>query len=197
MGWRYVYFTAGAVVLAMSILRVTIIRFHETPKFSLCKNRDDRVMHTLQTIAKRYRRPLSLTLEKLQAPGTVTTTHTSSSVSFGELALHYRGLFQTRKMALSTALVWFSWTLIGLAYPLFYIFLPEYLSGRGADFGTVSAYTTWRDYAITNCLAIPGPVIAGYLCKTRALGRRYTMAIGAVLSSTSMHIFSGLNVPLP
>ena len=183
MGWRYVYYTGGAVVLAMSILRVTVIRFHETPKFCLCQNRDDLLMKTLETIADRYHRPLSLTLEKLRACGTVSSAHASSSISFGELAIHYRGLFQTRKMALSTCLVWLSWTLIGLAYPLFYIFLPEYLSGRGADFGTATAYTTWRDYTITNVCAIPGPIIAGYLCRTRVLGRKYTMAIGGMCSS--------------
>lgn len=181
MGWRYVYFTAGAIILVMSILRVTVIRFHETPKFSLCHNKDETVIRTLEGIAKRYNRPFSLTLEQLKAAGTISSTHAKSLFSFGELALHYRGLFETRQMALSTTLVWFSWALIGLAYPLFYIFLPEYLSSRGVDFGAVSAYITWRDYAITKCMAIPGPIIAGYMCKTKTLGRRYTMSIGATL----------------
>jgi hypothetical protein len=35
------------------------------------------------------------------------------------LVFHVRGLFTTRKMALSTTLVWLSWLLIGLAYPLY------------------------------------------------------------------------------
>lgn len=67
MGWCYVYVTAGSVVLVMSILRVTITRFHETPKLSLCQNDDDRVVGTLSMIATRYKRPMSLTVEQLKA----------------------------------------------------------------------------------------------------------------------------------
>jgi hypothetical protein len=37
----------------------------------------------------------------------------------------------TRKMALSTTLVWLSWLLIGLAYPLYNVFLPTYLFAWG------------------------------------------------------------------
>lgn len=184
MGWRYVYFTAGGAVLVMSILRVTVIRFHETPKYLLCRNDDERVVKTLRDIATRYNRPFSLTVEQLQACGRSNTSHASTANAFSELTLHFKGLFVTRKTGLSTALVWFSWCLIGLAYPLFYIFLPEYLASRGADFGESSAYITWRNYAITNSLGIPGPLIAGMLCRVRFLGRRYTMVIGGILSST-------------
>lgn len=76
-----------------------------------------------------------------------------------------------------------SWGLIGLAYPLFYIFLPEYLASRGANFGESSAFLVWRDYVITNTLAIPGPMIAAALCRTKLLGRKYTMLIGGLVSS--------------
>lgn len=168
----------------MSMLRVTVIRFHETPKFSLCRNDDAHVVATLNTIAKKYNRPFSLTVAQLEACGTVHSAHSSSSrASWAELAVHYRGLFMTRTGGLSTALVWVSWALIGLAYPLFYIFLPEYLASRGADFGQPSPYITWRNYAITNSCGIPGPIIAGFLCRTRYLGRRYTMVIGGLISS--------------
>jgi hypothetical protein len=188
MGWRYVYFTAGSVILILSILRVTVIRFHETPKFSLCRNNDEQVVTTLTKIATRYRRPMSLTVEQLKACGSVNTAHASEGASFSELSLHLRGLFLTRKEGFSTLLVWASWILIGLAYPLFYIFLPEYLASRGADFGEPSPYITWRNYAITNVMGIPGPIIACYLCRTRLLGRKYTMVIGGVISSKSQMV---------
>ncbi|KIY01102.1 uncharacterized protein Z520_02654 [Fonsecaea multimorphosa CBS 102226] len=182
MGWRYVYFTAGGVVLLMSLLRVTVIRFHETPKYSLCRNDDQYVVATLRMIAQKYNRPFTLTVEQLQGCGRVNTAHASTRFSFSELAVHYRGLFMTRRFGLSTALVWTSWALIGLAYPLFYIFLPEYLASRGADFGESSAYITWRNYAITNSLCIPGPIIAGFLCQMKRFGRKYTMVFGGLIS---------------
>lgn len=185
MGWRYLYWTCGSLILVMSILRVTVIKFHETPKFSICNNDDEGVIRALESIAKKYKRPFSLTVEKLQACGEVNTAHAkrTSTISFSELAVHYRGLFSSQKETLSVTLIWISWGLIGMAYPLFYYFLSEYLESRGANFGDGSAYITWRDYAITNALAIPGPIIAGLLCQTKLLGRRYTMTIGGLLSS--------------
>ena len=183
MGWRYLYWSCGSVILAMSILRVTIIKFHETPKFSVSRNDDEGVVRTLGTIAKKYNRPFTLTVAQLQECGQVNTTHAKRSISFAELGIHYKGLFRSRKETLSVSLIWLSWGLIGMAYPLFYYFLPEYLESRGADFGDGSAYTTWRDYVVTNVLAIPGPLIAGVLCNIKLIGRKYTMTIGGLLSS--------------
>jgi hypothetical protein len=45
-------------------------------------------------------------------------------------------------MALSTTLVWLSWLLIGLAYPLYNVFLPTYLAhGRVLRLGRLAAPT--------------------------------------------------------
>lgn len=184
MAWRYVYFTAGALIFVMSIARVTVMRFHETPKYSLCRNDNAHVVKVLGDIAKKYNRRFDLTVEQLEQCGEVRTAHTDSGFSFSEVTLHIKGLFLTKKEALSTSLVFLSWAIIGLAYPLFYIFLPEYLSSRGADFGETSAFITWRDYVITNTLAIPGPIVAAHLCRIRLLGRKYTMVTGGVISST-------------
>lgn len=167
----------------MSILRVTVIRFHETPKFSLCQNDDDRVVQTLGAIAQQYNRTFDLTGDQLRRCGEVNTAHARKRGSISELLIHYRGLFSSKQQGYLTSLIWLSWALIGLAYPLFYIFLPEYFSSRGADFGETSADITWRNYAITNTLAIPGPIAAGFMCKTQFFGRKYTMAIGGALSS--------------
>ena len=39
-GWRYVFYTNGSIVLAMAILRLTVVRLKETPKFLVANNRD-------------------------------------------------------------------------------------------------------------------------------------------------------------
>lgn len=86
-------------------------------------------------------------------------------------------------MALSTTLVWLSWLLIGLAYPLYNVFLPTYLASRGAMFGESSPYITWRNYAINNTCSIFGPMLAGLMCRSPWFwGRRGTMIIGAVIT---------------
>lgn len=171
----------------MSILRITVIRLKETPKFLIGEGRDEQCVETLQSIAAKYNRPCSLTLEQLVACGFTNTgrrgsvAHASQRFSFAEVLVHLKGLYATKRIGLSTTLIWFSWTLIGLAYPLYNVFLPSYLASRGADFGQTSAFITWRNYAIVNMCGIFGPVLAGYMCAT-PLGRKYTMVIGALVT---------------
>jgi hypothetical protein len=182
MGWRYVMFTSGALVFVMSILRLTIIRLKETPKYQLGIGEDEKVVETFQYIAQKYNRPCSLTLEKLDACGVITSTHSKSRFSIGETLVHIRGLFATRQIGLSTAMIWFSWLMVGLAYPLFFVFLPSYLATRDALLD-VSIFDTWRNYALTNISSIFGPILAGYMCNIPLLGRRYTMLIGALVTA--------------
>lgn len=122
-------FTGGALIFIMSLLRIFVVRLQETPKYLISKGRDEELVALLQGIATRYNRPLSLTLEQLQACGTIQEVEKIAGQSkisrFGkELAIHVQGLFATRKIGFSTVLVWFSWTLIGMGYPLFFIYLP-------------------------------------------------------------------------
>lgn len=70
-GWRYMWFTSGSFVLILSLLRVTVVRLRETPKFCIGEGRDADAADTLQYIAKKYNRHCSLTLEQLEACGAV------------------------------------------------------------------------------------------------------------------------------
>lgn len=181
MGWRYVWYASGALVFVMSIARITIIRLKETPKFLIGEGRDAEAVETLQFIANKYNRPCSLTLEALQACGEIDRSATHGKSRFTEVWAHLKGLYVTKRIGISTSLIWFSWTLIGLAYPLYNVFLPEYLKSRGAAFGEPSPYITWRNYTLVNFSGIWGPVLAGFMCRTR-LGRKYTMVVGALIT---------------
>ncbi|KAI1826836.1 major facilitator superfamily domain-containing protein [Xylaria intraflava] len=192
MGWRYVYFTSGALILVLSILRVTIVRLKETPKYQLAEGNDVDVVNNLQSLAKKYNRPCSLTLEKLEAAGNVRSTHSESRFSFAEFRLHVSGLFVNRKIGLSTTLIWLSWTLIGLAYPLFYVFLSTYLAVRGVS-GPTNPFLVWRNYTLANISGIFGPILAGFLCNTRLLGRKYTMVIGALVTMAFFFGYTAVN----
>ncbi|KAF2397251.1 membrane transporter [Trichodelitschia bisporula] len=189
-GWRYVWYANGALVFVMSILRVTVVRLKETPKFLVTEGRDEAVVDVLTGIATKYNRPCSLTLARLtacgvtgEATGRVHNVHARTRISFAEILIHLKGLFETRRVGISTSLIWFSWLLIGLAYPLYNVFLPTYLKTRGTDFGDGSQFTTWRNYAIVNACGIFGPVLAGYMCASKYFwGRRGTMVIGALIT---------------
>lgn len=158
-GWRYIWFGNGALVLVMSILRVTVIRLRETPKFLLSKGEDAKVIETFQYLATRYNRPMSLTLEKLEACGEIQSTYGGSKYGFKEFFAHLRGLYQTKLLGFSTAMIWLSWTLIGLAY----VSLPQTRSAGHDYFETSLTYNGWRPFP-NSTSACPDETLAALLC---------------------------------
>lgn len=179
-------YTMGSMIFVMSVARVTVIRLQETPKFLLGQGKDAEVVSNLKSLATKYNRRCSITLEQFEAHGVVHTAHAKRAFSFGELWIHVRNLFSSRTVAYTTVLIWLSWSMIGLAYPLFNVFLPYYLSSRGVSFGVTSTYETWRNYALVQVCGIFGPILGGYMSNIRILGRRYTMVIGALITSESL-----------
>jgi MFS family permease len=117
-GWRYVLFTGGALVLVLSLLRVTVVRLKETPKYQLGQGLDAELVATLQELATKYNRPCSLTLEKLEACGEIRGIGQKKGFSLSQTTVHFRGLFSTRTISISTGMIWLSWTLIGLGESL-------------------------------------------------------------------------------
>lgn len=174
------WYASGSLVFVMSLARITVIRLKETPKFLVSEGRDAECVETLQSIANKYNRPCSLTVEMMAACGELQI-QPGSKWALGGVWGHIKGLYATKRIGVSTTLIWFSWTLIGLAYPLYNVFLPAYLSSRGAAFGQPSPYITWRNYTLVNFSGIWGPVLAGWMCGTR-LGRKYTMVVGALVT---------------
>lgn len=185
-------YTSGVLVLVMSIARITVIRLKETPKYLLGEGKDQQLVEDFHKMAKKYDRPCSISLEQLDACGVINSAHAKNAFSISELTIHFRGLFATRTIGFSTVLIWLSWTLIGLAYPLFYVFLSSYLASRGADFGNISTYDTWRNYALVNISGIPGPMLAGWMCNLKILGRRYTMVIGALITMAFFFAYTAI-----
>ncbi len=98
----------------LSILRVTVIRLKETPKYLLAKGQDQAVVDTFHSIATKYNRPCSLTFEQLDACGPIKSTYGKTRYGVSEFLAHLRGLFATKKLGFSTFLIWLSWTLIGM-----------------------------------------------------------------------------------
>lgn len=204
-GWRYIWYTSGALVFVMSILRITVIRLRETPKFLLGEGKDEEVVDTLQFIATKYNRNCSLTIEQLRACGITgqaqggrraSLSHAQSKWSPVEIWVHLKGLFVTKRIGLSTSLIWFSWLLIGLAYPLYNVFLPTYLSSRGADTGDDRPSTVWRNYTLSNFSSIWGPFLAGWMCSQKIFwGRRGTMIVGALVTMVFFFCYTQVRTP--
>lgn len=200
MGWRYTYITCGGFVLLCALLRVFVITMMESPKYDIANGNDAEVVKSLDTIAASSGRTNPLTLEMLQACGTIQHDTSDKTLkqklnvvpALKSIAFHLKGLFATKTLGLSTGLNFLSWTLIGLAYPLFTAFLPIYLRSRGADIGDDSLNTTYRNNLIVNAVSIAGPVIAGFMVEIPYLGRRGTMALGALLSMVFMFAYTAV-----
>ena len=194
MGWRYLHFTCGGLVLILGILRVSVVRMVQTPRWLLSQNRDDEVIYILHEMASKYHRSFSLTLEQLQSHGRIINTE-KSIWSGIRLRKHISGLFDTRILACSTIVIIANWFVIGMVSPLYSVFLPYYLMSRGADVGDDSNYTTWRDYAVNQVAGLIGPCIAAVLVETRLVGRRGTLAIGAAITMALQFGYTQIKTP--
>lgn len=75
-----------------------------------------------------------------------------------------------------------------MGYPLFNAFLPQYLSTAGGQ--AVSENTTYRDYAITSVVGVPGSILACYTVNIKYIGRKGTMAIATLLSGIFLILFT-------
>lgn len=181
MGWRYLHFTCGGVVFCMSLIRIFLIKMVQTPRWLISQNRDAEVIDHLSNLARKYNRPFNLSLDNLQAEGRVRHTE-KSKWSTVRIRKHLSGLFETKLLAYSTTLLILNWFIVGLVTPLYQVFLPYYLASRGhAHVNEVtSTNETWRNYAINQAVGVVGPILAAYLVEVPYIGRKGTMAIGAL-----------------
>jgi hypothetical protein len=167
---------------------------HQTPKWLISQNRDREAFEALKRLSIKYDRPIHLTCQDLQDQGQVL--HTEQSVwSALRLKNHFGGLFETKILAYSTSMIIANWFIIGMVSPLYAVFLPYYLKSRGADVGDSSVDTTWRNYAINQVVGLSGPIIAGVLVEVHFLGRRGTLAIGALMTMALQFGYTQIKTP--
>ena len=194
MGWRYLHFTNGGVVLVMAVARLFLFKMVQTPRWLISQNRDEEAYQNLRNLAMKYNRPFTLSLEILQSQGPVL--HTEKSVwSVLRMRKHFSGLFESKILAYSTTIIILNWFVIGTVHPLYSVFLPYYLAARGADVGANSNYIVWRNYAINQVSGLFGPIVAGILVETRFLGRRGTLAIGALITMALQFGYTQIQTP--
>lgn len=212
-GWRYFMVAIGIVTFAMFVIRFFIFRLLESPKFLLNRGRQDEAVAVIHGIAYRNNTRTWLTSEIMdqvasedeelaqETPG-FANAHSSSPLLAklkGFSGDKLKELFKTKQMGLATALVWFSWATIGMGYPLFNAFLPQYFArhGSNSDGASVESETTpisaetYRNYAITSVFGVPGSLLAAYLVDRPSpfLGRRGTLASSTLLSAVFLFFF--------
>jgi MFS family permease len=209
-GWRYFLVTIGIITFAMFCIRFFIFRVFESPKFLLNKGRQDEAVAIIHGMAYRNNTKTWLTSEIMDKVSDEddepVTRDTSGPIKAGvSNALkqklkgfsgdRLRPLFQTKQLGVATSLIWFCWAAIGMGYPLFNAFLPQYFA-RYSDSDVQSetsaiSHEAYRNYAITSAVGAPGSLIAAYLVDRPSpfLGRRGTLAGSTLLSAIFLFFF--------
>ncbi|RYO92011.1 hypothetical protein DL766_006633 [Monosporascus sp. MC13-8B] len=198
MGWRYFIITIGAFTFVMFILRFFFFHLYESPKFLLSRGRQDEAIEVVYGIAHKNGARTWLTadiLDKIGGNSEVVQDEKLSTVeivkrSLGKFSTDRIGpLFRGKRLAIATVLLWFTWSTIGMGYPLFNAFLPQYLENSGSDQPT-STNIVYRNYAITSIVGVPGSILACYTVEMKYIGRKGTMAIATAISGMFLFLFT-------
>ncbi|KAJ5676222.1 hypothetical protein N7462_009119 [Penicillium macrosclerotiorum] len=192
-GWRYLVLTLGAITFMMFLCRFFFFTLYESPKFLVSRGRQEEAVAAVQGIAYKNKTTTWLTEEILNEIGGYPEENNKEGLSHGEIIkrsferFSYQQiapLFKTKRLAISTILIWFCWACIGLGYTLFNAFLPQYLSANA------STYETYRNYAITAVCGIPGPLLGWFTVDIKHFGRKGTMAASTVITGVLLFCFT-------
>jgi MFS family permease len=200
MGWRYLCITMGALTLAMFACRFFFFHLYESPKFLLSRGRQEEAVRTVHALAYKNKTKTWLTVDILNEIGGYPSeggNPTLSTVEIVKRALSkFSGerlgpLFHTKRLGFTTALLWFCWATIGMGFPLFNAFLPQYLAHAGSDASAATPVNiTYRNYAITSIVGVPGSIIGCFTVNIKYVGRKGTMAIATLLTAIILFCFT-------
>lgn len=192
-GWRYVWYTDAAIVLFFAIVRL-LFKLGESPKYLATMDKDEEAFAFLERLSVKYNRPISVTLQDFKDCGLVNRSAFEKDPSIMTFLKdsyeNSKCLFATRKMTYNTLLLFLSWFLIGLAYPLYGQFLPMYLQAKGANTDAGTSEGVYRDALIATSMSFFGPIIGGALCNVPRIGRKGTMFIGGVTTMAFLMAFT-------
>lgn len=198
MGWRYLFILMGGITLIGFLLRFVVFKLHESPKYLVSLGKLEEAIDVLNKVAAYNGTQQSLTVEDLQSAETfedgTSRRRTHLKRTFSHLGPrgwnNIRGLWSTKKLALSFCLVMLVWGLIGMANPIYNSFLPVYLAQQGAQAGDSRISTTYRNLFITIICSIPGTLLGGYLIGMKRVGRKGTLGVSLMLTGTFLYAFT-------
>ena len=198
-GWRYFTITLGAMTFAMFIARFFVFHLFESPKFLLSRGRQAEAVASVYGIAAKNRTTTWLNEEILNEIGGQSALDDQGGLSVGEIVKRQLGKFSTqrigplfadKKLGLMTLLLWFCWATIGMGYPLFNAFLPQYLTNSGKDQPPTPQSVVYRNYAITSVVGVPGSLIACWTVDIKHIGRKGTIAFATLITGILLFVFT-------
>lgn len=198
-GWRYFVYTLGSLTLLMFACRFFLFHLFESPKFLLSRGRQSEAVATVHGIAYKNKRKTWLNEEILNEIGGVSSNPEEEKLSRKQVlsrtfekfsTQRIKPLFASRRLGLMTVLIWISWATIGMGYPLFNAFLPQYLSNAGKGATPTPTNIVYRNYAITSIVGVPGSIFACYTVDIKYIGRKGTIAVATLLTGIILFLFT-------
>lgn len=198
MGWRYFTYTLGGITFLQWIARFVFFQMFESPKFLLSRGRQTEAVAVIHGLAYKNGTKTWLTEDILNEVGGDPETGETTKLAVAEILRRSLSKFSTQrigplfvnwKLGLTTALLWFQWATIGMGYPLFNAFLPQYLADNGNG-GSNSTYLEYRNYAITTVVGVPGSLLAAYTVNVRYIGRKGTLALATLITGIFVFLFT-------
>ncbi|EEH36307.2 hypothetical protein PAAG_06725 [Paracoccidioides lutzii Pb01] len=197
MGWRYLVITLGGLTLVMFMCRFFLFHLYESPKFLLSRGRQEEAVSVVHAVAYTNGSSTWLTNEILNEIGGYPEEISPDQQKLSNLEIVKRQLskfstqriaplFATKKLGFTTVLLWFCWATIGMGYPLFNSFLPQYLGNNGKTPVSI----VYRNYAITSIIGVPGSILACFTVDIPYIGRKGTMAISTALTAVTLFCFT-------
>lgn len=194
----YFVLTLGALTFLMFVCRFFLFHLYESPKFLLSRGRQSEAVAVVHGIAYHNKSKTWLTEQILNEIGGDPDVTQDSKLSTLEIVRRSLSKFSTqriaplfadKKLGITTCLLWFQWTTIGMAYPLFNAFLPQYIANSGSGSPTATNIV-YRNYAITSIVGVPGSIIACYTVDIKYIGRKGTMAIATLITAIFLFCFT-------
>lgn len=211
-GWRYTFFTFGAITLACFLARF-LLKIPESPKYLVSKGRDAAAVASMRTIASRNGKSIPegvLSVQILrevagQDRDQVSAGDTSDGLdkggwstmfvgvgwhTFRPSMAHIKPLFSGVRMTYTMSALILTWALCGMGAPLFSAYLPQYLSAHYKVGGASSVDITYRNYAIVSASSLPGAILGAWVADLPNIGRKGGLALGFFSSGAFMFAFT-------
>ncbi|KAJ7267209.1 major facilitator superfamily domain-containing protein [Mycena rebaudengoi] len=209
-GWRYSYYTMGAMMLFLATLRVFFLPMDESPKFLVSIGRDQEAVDVIHRIAKKNRITSTLTLQHLQDAAKPYLDGASVEVPVTKFSTwglirnsledvsgdNIKGLFATPRLAYSASLIIFIYGALGLAYPLFNAFLGSYLASRLTETGATGIDATYAAYTYQAACGVGGSLLAAVMVQWSRTGRKYSMAFFTIMSGVFLFALTAAKTPV-
>lgn len=199
MGWRYFLIVMGGVWMILFVIRF-LFPVLESPKYLMGKGHDEEAVRVIQRLAKYNGKTCSLSVEDLQrcnsdahkagAERGESTARAQMRRATENISLkHITGLFSTPSLAISTSLTIAIWALIGLAFPLYNIFLPYMQQSRNQGFlkAPDTAYMTYRNLVIIALMGIPACLLGACMVEMPRIGRKGSLALSTLLTGVFLY----------